>query len=460
MIGGRRASLASPQRRRLLKSAAATMLLATARSNVALADASDYKALVCIYLEGGNDGENTLIRYDNAGYQAYAAIRTVASGINIPQAQLLPIQPATLPAPFGFHPACAPLKSLFDAKQLAVVANMGILVQPSTKFGLEAQAAPRPANLFSHSDQALAQQSADPAGFTRVGWGGRVADRLDAAYPENLFPSLISTNGMKTFASGTTSIPLTVPEYPYFALHASGDNQAPFDALREGAMREILAQSSANIYDRFGQLLSQDGLNASSVVQPILQAGNSVVAPYFANLNSSIARQLRMIATLIEGRAQTGLKRQVFFAQQWGYDTHGSQPPIHHGLLSELSLAIKAFQDAMSALGTAGNVTTFTLSDFGRTLKPASNVGTDHGWGNYAFVIGGAVKGGDFYGKVATQALNGPDDLGTDGRWIPTTSLEQYGATLARWLGISEGDLPYIFPNIGAFPNTNLGFMA
>jgi len=461
MNGGKRAYLASPRRRSLLKSAAASMLLAAAQRNLAFAQSSpDYKALVCIYLEGGNDGENTLIRFDNAGYQNYASIRSIASGINIAQGQLLPIQPTTLGTPFGFHPACAPLKTLFDQKKLAVVANMGVLVQPSTKTGLEVQGAPRPANLFSHSDQALAQQTANHAGLSRVGWGGRVADRLDAIYPDALFPSLVSTNGVKTFTSGLTSIPLTVPEYPYFALNASGDNQGQFDALREGAMREILAQSSPNIYDKFGQLLSQDGLDASSVVQPILQTGNSVAAPFFDNLNGSIARQLRMIAALIEGRAQTQVQRQVFFAQQWGYDTHGSQPGTHQHLLGELAPAIKAFHDAMAALGVAGDVTTFTLSDFGRTLKPASNIGTDHGWGNYAFVIGGAVKGGDFYGTVPTQVLNGPDDLGTDGRWIPTTSLEQYGATLLHWFGIPQADLPYVFPNIGAFGNTNMGFMA
>ncbi|MEO8506967.1 MAG: DUF1501 domain-containing protein [Betaproteobacteria bacterium] len=162
----------------------------------------------------------------------------------------------------------------------------------------------------------------------------------------------------------------------------------------------------------------------------------------------------------MEGRAQTGLKRQVFYVGQGGYDTHGSQARQHQMLLDELARAIKAFQDAMSAIDMTRNVTAFTLSDFGRAMKPASNSGTDHVWGNFAFVIGAAVRGGDFYGTEPTQALNGPDDFGDSGRWIPTTSLEQYGATLARWFGIAEGDLPYVFPNIGAFANTNLGFMA
>ncbi len=208
------------------------------------------------------------------------------------------------------------------------------------------------------------------------------------------------------------------------------------------------------------QSLSEEGLAASSVVTPILQNEASVVTPFFAKLDSSIARQLRTVAQLIEGRSQTQLKRQVFYVAQGSYDTHGNQAAMQGGLLHDLSQAVKAFQDALTALNVANNVTTFTLSEFGRTFKPASNQGTDHGWGNYAFVIGNAVRGGDFYGKLPTQVLNGPDDLGGDGRWIPTTSIEQYGATLAGWFGIADADLPYVFPNLGSFANTNLGFMA
>ncbi|MEO8137735.1 MAG: DUF1501 domain-containing protein [Betaproteobacteria bacterium] len=456
--------LTSPQRRKLLKLFAATGLLAAVERNTALAQtAPDYKALVCIYLQGGNDGENTLIRYDAAGYQKYAAIRAAASGINIPQGQLHPIQPRSIATPFGFHPACAPLQALFQQNKLAVVSNMGMLVRPSTKTGLETQGAARPANLFSHNDQEQELQSGDGTGFTRVGWGGRIADKLDPFNPGTLFPALVSTNGMRIFTSGRTSIPLAVPENPYFTLYSSGNpatfNAYQFDVLRDAALREILAQDLANTYDLAARLLSEEGLDASSVVQPILQNTASIVKPFFAGLTTSIANQLKTVALLMEGRAQTQMKRQVFYAHQWGYDTHGTQASQHFTLLNDLSLAIKAFQDAVAALGIANNVTSFTLSDFGRSLKPAGNGGTDHAWGNYAFVIDGAVRGGDFYGTLPTQSLDGPDDLGKDGRWIPTTSLEQYGATLARWLGIAELDLPYVFPNIGAFANTNMGFM-
>lgn len=455
----RRPPLPSPLRRRLLQAMVASGLVAAIERNRALAQAApDYKALVCIFLQGGNDGENTLVRIDASGYQKYAAARPATSGIQLAQGQLLPIQPANVATPFGFHPACGALKTLFDQKRLAVVANVGMLARPSTRAGLENGSIPRPANLFSHSDQELAVQSGDPSGFTRTGWGGRLADKLEGANPGTLFPPLTSINGLKTFAAGLSSIPLTVPDNPWFTLYASANWD--FDLVRDAALREILALPRDNIYDDTAQILAEEGLAASSVVFPVLQNEHSVVAPFFAGLDTTVGRQLKTIAMLIEGRDQTRLRRQVFYVHQWGYDTHGGQPGIHHGLLDDLSRSFAAFNAAMDALGTSSQVTTFTLSEFGRTWKPASNAGTDHGWGSYAFASGGAVKGGLFYGTLPNQALDGPDDLGKDGRWIPTTSIETYAATLIRWLGVAEGDLPYILPNLGAFPVQDLGFLA
>ena len=451
----------SIDRRRWLQAmSAAGALAALARTPALAQPAPDYKALVCINLDGGNDGENTLVRFDGAGYANYASVRPPASGINIPQAQLHPIQPASLPYAFGFHPACLPLKTLFDQRSLAVVANVGMLAAPSTKPGLEVQGAARPANLFSHSDQAQAAQSGDWRGFTRTGWGGRVADKLDAVNSGTLFPPLVSISGLTVFVSGQTSIPLTVSENPYLQLSSSGDGQFQYDALRDAALREILSEPGSNAYETVAKLYSEEGLAASSMITPIVQNPSSIVTAAFAHLNTSLSRQLRTVALLLEGRGITRMKRQVFFVNQRGYDTHDGQSGSHHRLLTDLAQAIGAFQVAVGSLGLARDVTLFTLSEFGRTFKPASNQGTDHGWGNYAFVVGGAVKGGDFYGTVPTMTLNGPDDFGKEGRWIPTTSLEQYGATLCRWFGIGEADLPHIFPNIGAFANTNLGFMA
>ena len=315
-----------PRRRELLKwlSAAGVLVAAGPRASFAQSG-GDYKALVCVYLYGGNDGENTLIRYDSAGYQTYASIRAPASGVNIPQAQLLPIQPARGGPPYGFHPACAALQALFQQGKLAVVANTGALVAPSTKAGLEQQQTPRPANLFSHNDQQLAQQSADYTGQVRLGWGGRIADRLDAVNGSTLFPALTSMNGIDTFVNGATSVPLAIPGTPTFSMFGSGYPLPQFDALREAAIREMLAQSRDNAYDAVARLYASEGLASASVAAPILGNAASVVTPLFAGLSSQSPNQLRNVALLIEGRGQTRLKRQVFFVGQLGYDTHGGQ---------------------------------------------------------------------------------------------------------------------------------------
>jgi uncharacterized protein (DUF1501 family) len=458
---GRPLQLNSASRRRLLKLAAASGLLAAIDRNVALAQsAPDYKALVCIFLQGGNDGENTLVRYDSAGYQNYAAIRTPASGICLPQTELLPVQPARGGPAYGFHPSCAPWQDLFASKKLAVVANVGMLAQPTTRAGILNGSAARPANLFAHNSQEVATQTAAFNGVENSGWGGRMADRLDAANPGTLFPPLTSTAGMRPFVSGRTSVPLSIPRFPSLSLSSSGNGQFQFDALRDAAVREMLAQDRGNLYDTVAQVYAEEGVAAASVALPVLQNSKSVVAPFFGSLSSLIAGQLNKIALMIEGRGQTQMRRQVFFAQQGTYDTHDNQLVNHATLLGDLAKSTKAFHDAMDALGLGNAVTTCTLSEFGRTFKPGAGSGTDHGWGNYMFVIGGAVKGGDLYGTPPIQTPNGPDDFDTAGRWIPTTSIEQYGATLARWLGIPEGDLPYVFPNLGSFANANLGFMA
>mgnify|MGYP005813701275 CR=1 FL=1 len=454
-----RATIPSPVRRRLLKAMVASGLVAFAERNRALAQAApDYRALVCVFMQGGNDGENMLVRYDTPGYKRYAAVRPPASSINLPQGQLLPIQPSNSSVPYGFHPACAPLASLFDRKRLAVVANVGALAAPATKAGLENANAARPANLFSHPNMELAVQSADASGFTRTGWGGRAADRLEAMAPNVLFPAMTSINTLRNFALANAAIPLTVPESPWFSLNCSNDFD--YDVARDAAMREILALGRRNVYEDVAQVLAEEGLAAASVVQPILQSATSAVRPFFENANTSLGRQLRTIAQLIEARAQIGVRRQLFFAQQPGYDTHGGQLYTHHALLAELSQGLAAFDAAMDAIGMSAGVTTFTLTEFGRTFKPASNAGTDHGWGTYAMAMGGAVGGGAFYGKLPDQTLDGPDDLGKEGRWIPTTSIETFGATLMRWLGIPPADLPYVFPNLGAFPVQDLGFLA
>jgi uncharacterized protein (DUF1501 family) len=427
------------------------------RLAAAEAAATDYRALVCVVQDGGNDGENTLIRHDTAGYQRYAAARPPSSGINIAQSALLPVQPASQDVPFGFHPACGPLQGLFAQKKLAVVANVGNLVRPVTRTELLANAGPRPSQLFNHSDQVRQIMTADATDLLQTGWGGRIADRLAPLNAGNLFPPLTTLGDTRAFINGISSIPLALPVSDFFAILEAGTPQ--LTGLRDAALLQMLREARTNRYEQAAQVLANKGLQSADVVNPIFQSRNTPVSVLFNGQNSWLAKQLRQVARLIEARATTGLKRQVFFVRQPGYDTHVNQLAEQGLLLGDLGSGLKTFTDAMALLNLERNVTTFTLSDFGRTLKPAAGGGTDHGYGNYAFVLGGAVRGGDIYGTVPTATLGGPDDIGDDGRWIPTTSIEQYGATLASWLGLDQASLDYVFPNLPAFGPANLGFM-
>lgn len=445
----------SAMRRRVLQGGAG--LMASLGSRLSLGQtAPDYRALVCIFQEGGNDGENTLIRFDTAGYQTYAAARPPSSGLHIAQGQLLPIQPIGGPA-LALHPACAALKAQFEQGRLAIVANMGMLAQPTTRAALSLPGARPPSNLFSHSDQVRGIQAADALTLSRLGWGGRIADRLGSYNGANLFPPIVMTDGRGVFGSGESTIPLTIP--PGATLQQATTPDGGADALAEAAIRQILQLRRDNFYDMVARAYANEALSSSSVASPILLNPGSAVRAHFADKGGMLAQQLLNVALMIEGRGQTGLKRQIFFVRHPGYDTHAAQLGLHHALLSEFSEALATFSSAMQTLGLASNVTTFSMSDFGRTFKPAANAGTDHGWGNYAFVSGGAVRGGRLYGTLPVPAVGGPDDYGDAGRWIPTTSIEQYGATLARWFGLGELDIGHVFPNLAAFSVKDLGFM-
>ena len=194
-------------------------------------------------------------------------------------------------------------------------------------------------------------------------------------------------------------------------------------------------------------------------VNPILANTNSTIAPLFAGLNTNTSKQLYQVAKLIEARAATGARRQIFFVQLGSFDTHNDQINRQQNLFAELDPALKAFYDATVALGVGSQVTTFTLSDFGRTLQPASGGGTDHAWGSHHFIIGDAVKGGRMYGQYPQLILGGPSDAEKEGRWIPTTAVDQYGATLAKWFGVAPDQLAAVFPNLARFAPSDLGFL-
>jgi uncharacterized protein (DUF1501 family) len=415
--------------------------------------ASDYKALVCVFLYGGVDGNNLVVPNDSAGYAQYSAVRPPASGVNLTQAQLLPIQPAGSATPFGLHPQLTDLHPLFAQSKLAIVANVGPLNEPTTKANYLAK---RPENLFSHSDQQNQWQSSVSAGPSASGWGGRIADNT-TGFNGN-FPVITSIAGTSLFTAGNATSALALP--PTGGLALAGFNGGAAANARLAALNAILAADRDNSYVKAAGDITAQALSLSGLVNPILTSTTSAIAAHFTGQNNSIAQQLLAVAKLIEARAQTGAKRQVFFVSLGGFDTHGAELNVLDTLLGELSPALRSFYDATVQLGVADSVTTFTLSDFGRTFQPNSNAGTDHAWGNNHFILGGAVRGGEMYGRYPTLARAGPDDADTAGRWIPTTSVEQYGATLARWFGVSDAALATVFPSLAKFPSNNLGFLS
>jgi uncharacterized protein (DUF1501 family) len=415
--------------------------------------AGDYKALVCVFLYGGWDGNNLVVPNDSAGYAQYSAVRPIASGVNLTQAQILPIQPASSPTPYGLHPQLTDIQPLFAQKKLAILANVGPLNEPTTKANYFAK---RPENLFSHSDQQNQWQSSVSAGPSRSGWGGRIADQM--AGQNGAFPVVTSIAGTSLFSAGNASSALALP--PTGGLALQGFNGSAAANARLAALNSILAADRDNTYVKVAGDITSQAISLSGLVNPILTSSSSSVAALFNGQNNTIAQQLFAVAKLIEARAQTGARRQVFFVSLGGFDTHGNELNVLDTLLGQLSPALRSFYDATVQLGVASNVTTFTLSDFGRTFQPNSNAGTDHAWGNNHLIVGGAVRGGEMYGRYPTLARAGPDDADTAGRWIPTTSVEQYGATLARWFGVSDAQLASVFPSLAKFSSSDLGFLS
>jgi len=419
--------------------------------------APDYKALVCVFLYGGMDGNNVLIPIDNAGYGQYAAVRTVASGINHAQGALLPIQPRNLGTPFGLHEALVDVHPLFAGGKLALLANVGTLSQPTTIA--QYRAGTRPDQLYSHSDQQTEWQTAVARGSSGTGWAGRIADAV-APQAGSTFPVITSTAGVTLFVTGRASLPLSIPTSGTFGLTltAGGANTAQVNARRD-AFNKLLSIDRDNLFLDAASDIQAQGVALSGTVGPIISNTNSIVQTTFGNLNTSIAQQLRAVGKMIEARATTGSKRQIFFVSLGGWDTHSAELTAQQTLFGQLSPALKAFYDSMVAIGVGNQVTTFTLSDFGRQFKPNGTQGTDHAWGNHHLVLGGAVQGGAIYGQYPTLAITGPDDAEKDGRWLPSTSVDQYGATLARWFGVAQSDMATVFPNVSRFATSDLGFM-
>ena len=477
--------------------------------NAALAQSastiSDYKALVCIFLNGGNDSNNLFIPTIASEWANYAAIRTPALAIPNSDgsgATALALNNLTSDGhTYGIHPACPELQTLFNGGKLAAVFNVGTLVYPVTKAQYSAGSATLPPQLFSHADQQVQWQTSIPDRPPATGWGGRCADLLDTYNPKNgandVLSMSISLAGSNTFEVGGTTQQYSVSSSGVVALNtalgpaaAQPARTATLNSLLgiDAVQQNMLTANYALAMEH--ALASGSGLTTSLASSPLAtywktfpttitlpNAGGSFI--------SSLLAQLKMVAQIIEAGYRPaasgglGMKRQVFFVQVGGYDLHTGQTGnagstvtnnakvvigAQANLFAELSQSMNAFQNAMIQIGVQNNdanfeqrVTAFTASDFGRTL-PSNSLGSDHGWGSHHLVLGGAVQGQRTYGNFPALVVGGPDDTST-GRWIPTTAVDQFAATMATWFGVDSTNIGTVFPNLGHFATPDLGFM-
>lgn len=413
--------------------------------------ASPYKAMVCVFLYGGNDANNLLIPNDAAGYANYAKIR---QNLAIPQASLIPITDSITKASFGLHPSFTSLAGLYNAsKRLALVANAGPLVQAvprDPRTGLPVMSGTRlPANLYSHSDQQNAWQTADPQGSSVTGWAGRTADRAAVAGGGKL-PPAITLAGNVPQLNGQSVQPTSINTSNFSLVAPAADGGSV-------ALQQILNLPSGATLVQAAQGSMRDAISMAQSVNAAVTGSPSLGVTF---PGSDIGSQLSQVAKLIQVRQAFGATRQIFFCSQGGYDTHGNQLAQQVTLYGNLAAALAAFDQAMSTLNLQTSVTTFTESDFGRTFQPNGNAGTDHGWGSHALVMGGAVNGGAVYGTYPTLALGGPDDSTGRGTWVPSTSVDQYLGAIAKWFGVtSQADLDYVFPNLKAFGGQTLALI-
>jgi uncharacterized protein (DUF1501 family) len=428
---------------------------------------SDYKAMVCLFMFGGNDSYNMLVPRSNAEYNAYAASR---QNLALLQGDLLPINPLTQDgAQYGLHPSMTGVQTLFEQGRAAIVANMGPLVQPTTRDQYFNQSVALPPQLFSHNDQQDQWHSLKGATVSNTGWAGRIADLIRMNVANQQLATNVSLFGSSLFQSADETVAYVMgnagPD-PFAGFARPEDLNDPTLTDEERALIQIfIEQRNAfenvinapydTIYERGFAEVQRRAVDTIDLVRDALDdPGRQPVTTAFPQ--SQLGTQLRTVAEMIAARDSLQMERQIFFVATGGFDTHDDQVQLQPGLLGGISDAVKAFYDATIELGVSESVTTFTMSDFGRTLT-SNGDGSDHGWGGHSLIIGDGVAGRDIYGTYPDLTLGSNDDVG-GGRMIPTTSADQYAATLSRWFGVEEMDIPMVAPNIGNFGIQDLGF--
>ncbi|AOL95746.1 DUF1501 domain-containing protein [Porphyrobacter sp. LM 6] len=439
------------------------MGLAGVAEAAAFDSSGGYKALVCVFLYGGNDHGNTLIPFDSTNYARYAAIRgeagsEAAAGIALARASL---QNTVLATPtdqrltdditYALAPTMPRLKARFDQGVMAPLLNVGPLLAPLTRAQYDSGSVPRPAKLFSHNDQQSTWQSSQPEGAP-TGWGGRMGDLALTSNTNSMFTAINAT-GNAVFLSGQNAIPYQVSPAGATLFNPLQNGRLFNSAVASQALNTILRSGSGNVLAADYARINDRSIQYGAFVNNALR-GVSLSTSF--GTGNRLADQLKVVAQLIAARASLGVTRQVFMVSLGGFDHHDGLIGSHDNLLGQVDFAIDAFYQATAELGVADKVTTFTASDFGRTLE-SNGDGSDHGWGGHHFIVGGDVRGGRFYGRAPQVSVTSDDQVG-GGRLLPSTSVDEFSATLAKWFGVSASEMPSVAPNIGRFATPDLGF--
>jgi len=438
-------------------------------------------------LQGGNDSNNMIIPTTQSQYSNYAAVRTPV--LAIPQSAILGVTSLNPDGnTYGLHPSCPELQTLFGEGKLAFLFNAGTLLYPITRTQYLTQTQPVPPQLFSHADQQTQWQTSIPDQPPTTGWGGRCADLLNSVVPTSPISLMVTLAGANTFEVGNIVSQYSVSTSGAVSLSLPGSPSGGASSNRLPTLLNILGLPYTNLQSQAYAGVAAQAINISSLLNNAIAGTASAsywTTPFPAKItppesgatafNSTLAPQLEMVARLIAAGSTSaakggfGMTRQIFFVQVGGYDLHTGQTNYtantpnnvllgaHTNLLAELSQSMNAFQRAMEQLNLSDSVTSFTMSDFSRTF-PSNGEGSDHGWGSHHLILGGAVNGQMTYGAFPELVVNGPNDTGT-GRWIPTTAIDQYFATIASWFGVDPDNLATIFPNVGRFTTSNLQFM-
>jgi len=460
MTASRRAFLKRASTLSLAGVAAPWALNLAAMAEASAATATDYKALICVFLYGGNDYANTVVPYDAASYALYQGFRPAfahardalaATALNPVAA---PVDINGMAHQYALAPGLASLVPLFNTGKLGVMLNVGSLVQPTTKLQYTNRSVKLPPKLFSHNDQQSVWQSSLPEGATS-GWGGRMGDLFQSGNTNSTF-TCVNVSGNAVYLSGKSAVQYQVSTNGSVALN--GVKSPLFgSAAASAALRTLVTQTRTHTLENEYNRISKRALDANDVLTTALAGATPLTTVFPAGNN--LGDQLKLVARMISVGAELGAKRQVFFVSMGGFDTHDGMLTAHPALMTKVGDAMAAFYAATAELNVADKVTTFTASDFGRTMSGNAD-GSDHGWGSMHFVMGGAVRGQRFYGTAPVVADNGPDDVG-QGRLLPTTSVEQLAATLGSWLGISDSNLLDLLPNLTNYNSSvrNLGFV-